>query len=83
MLSDVIGAIATTLVFISFLPKKMELIRGINLLGSVAFVVYGIQVNATWTAIMNMALIFVNLYHLIKLKKQKGATDGNSQNSGK
>ena len=79
MLNDVIGAIATTLVFVS----KMELIRGINLLGSIAFVIYGIQVGATWTTIMNMALIFVNLYHLIKLKKEKGATDGNSQDSGK
>lgn len=73
---QVLGFIATTLVFVSFLPKKMKLVRLLNLIGSVFFVVYGFGIGAFWTGFMNFCLIFVQIYHLVKLSKE-----GNNANN--
>lgn len=62
------GLIATILVFVSFLPKKILPIRVLNLIGSVFFVIYGFGVGAFWTGFMNACLIFVHTYHIAKLK---------------
>lgn len=65
------GMIATTLVFISFIFTKIKIIRFLNLVGSIFFVIYGFGIGAFWTGFMNAGLVFVNLYHLIKLQKGK------------
>lgn len=71
MMIEVIGFIATTLVFVSFLPKNIKLIRALNLVGSVFFVVYGFGIGAFWTGFMNVCLIIVNAYHLLKMRARK------------
>lgn len=68
---EVAGMIATTLVFISFLFTKIKWIRFLNLIGSIFFVIYGFGIGAFWTGFMNAGLVFVNLYHLIKLQRGK------------
>lgn len=68
---EIVGFIATTLVFISFLPKKIKLIRWLNLVGSMFFVVYGFGIGAFWTGFMNACLIFVQIYHLVKIYKKE------------
>lgn len=75
---EIVGFIATTLVFVSFLPKKVKLIRWLNLIGSMFFVVYGFGIGAFWTGFMNACLIFVQIYHLIKIYKKE-----REQNEGK
>lgn len=64
MIIELIGFIATFLVFISFIPKDIKLIRWLNLIGSIFFVVYGFYVEAFWTGILNICLVFVQIYHL-------------------
>lgn len=71
-LIEITGLIATITVFISFLPKNIFFIRWANLVGSVFFVIYGFGIGAFWTGFMNACLIFVQIYHLIKLYKNKG-----------
>lgn len=65
------GMVATTLVFISFLFTNIKWIRMLNLVGSIFFVIYGFGIGAFWTGFMNAGLVFVNLYHLIKLQRGK------------
>lgn len=68
---EVLGLIATVLVFVSFIPKNIIFIRAMNLIGSVFFVFYGFGVGAFWTGFMNACLILVHTYHLIKIMKGK------------
>ena len=78
MLLEIAGFIATTLVFISFLPKDVKPIRWFNLVGCIFFVVYGFGIGAFWTGFMNFCLIFVQIYHLVKIYKKE-----REQNEGK
>lgn len=71
MLLEIAGFIATTLVFISFLPKGVKPIRWFNLIGCIFFVVYGFGIGAFWTGFMNFCLIFVQIYHLVKIYKKE------------
>lgn len=68
---EFVGFLATTLVFLSFIFTKVKTIRILNLVGSIFFVIYGFGIGAFWTGIMNAGLIFVQLYHLVKLNKEK------------
>ena len=68
---EITGMVATTLVFISFLFTNVKWIRMLNLVGSIFFVIYGFGIGAFWTGFMNAGLVFVNLYHLIKLQRGK------------
>ena len=77
MLLEIAGFVATTLVFISFLPKDVKPIRWFNLVGCIFFVVYGFGIGAFWTGFMNFCLIFVQIYHLVKIyKKERNQSEG-------
>lgn len=76
LLKEAIGIIATLLIFVSMTfnaatHKGNLLMRVLNLIGCLVFMVYGILVPAISTAILNGGLVFVNTYHLIKLTKNK------------
>lgn len=45
--------------------------RWFNLAGCLIFMVYGILLPAISTAVLNGALVIVNVYHLIILYKEK------------
>ncbi len=73
---ELIGIVATLLVLGSMCCKTTSYrgsfwMRVINIAGSVIFVVYGILLPAVSTAILNVALIFVNITHLVFLIKGK------------
>ncbi len=71
---EIIGIIATAFILISMCFKTTSikgsiLMRVINIIGSAIFVVYGIILPAISTAVLNGALIIINVYHLILLLK--------------
>ena len=66
---EICGFIATVLVFVSFLPTDIKLIRWMNLFGSIFFIIYGFNVGAIWNGLTNLGLVFVQTYHLIKIYK--------------
>lgn len=67
---DAVGYIAMTLLVISFLPKKLTIIRSINFLACVFFVVYGFMLGFKWPIIISNALIAcIQLYYLFINKK--------------
>lgn len=65
------GITASLLVFISFLPSDIKIIRWLNLIGSIFFVIYGVNIGAIWTAVTNGGLFFVQAYHLIRIYRKE------------
>lgn len=66
---ELIGFIATTIICISFIPKNVKIIRWLNLIGSIFFIIYGFTIGAFWTGFMNICIIFIQLYHLLFSKE--------------
>lgn len=68
---EILGIIATIIVLISMSFKTTSYkgtmcMRIINIIGSVAFTIYGCLLPAYATAIMNFILFFINIFYLIK-----------------
>ncbi len=75
-LIEIVGIVATILILVSMCFKTVSfkgsiLMRSLNILGSVVFVVYGSLLPAISTAILNGALVIVNTVHLILLIKEQ------------
>lgn len=61
-----------TLLVVSFIPKKMKVVRSINLVACMFFVGYGILLGWAWPIIIsNVAVCCVQAYHLF-IAKEKG-----------
>ena len=72
---ELIGIASTVLILFSMLFKTTTLkgdirMRALNLAGSAVFVVYGCLLPAISTAVLNGALVIVNIYHLVTLIKE-------------
>ena len=76
---EIIGFLASLFVLISFLMKDVKIIRIINIIGAVLFVVYGILTKTWATVTMNFFLIFVHAFYIMKMyyKKKYNDKDGN------
>lgn len=64
---ELIGYVAMTCVGISIAMKKVKLLRIWNLLGAIAFVVYGILISSNPVIILNAILTVINIYYLIQI----------------
>ncbi|MFC4686216.1 MAG: uroporphyrinogen decarboxylase [Chryseobacterium sp. 36-9] len=65
--AEYVGYLASAFVVGSFLLKQIKMIRMINLLGCICFVIYGIYSGMLWPIIIpNAVLALVQIYHLIK-----------------
>lgn len=75
---ELIGIVSTVLILFSMLFKTTTLkgdirMRVLNLAGSAVFVVYGCLLPAISTAVLNGALVIVNIYHLVMLVRESKA----------
>lgn len=61
-----LGLIASAFILVSFLTTNQTKTRLINMVGCVAFVVYGFLIKAYSTSIMNAALFIVHIVYLTK-----------------
>lgn len=74
---EIIGIIATIIIVISMCfntttIKGNYLMRILNIIGSLVFVIYGLILPAYSTALLNGILVFINAYRLLMLiVKQK------------
>ena len=66
---EIIGLIASVFVLISFIPKDIRLIRCINIVGCIVWIIYGILIGALSVWLMNLLVMIVHIYHLIENKK--------------
>ena len=70
--TDVFGYSAMVLVTASFLFSKIKIIRTVNLLGAIAFVIYGVMLDVAYPIIAtNSIIIIIQVYYLIKLSNVK------------
>lgn len=68
---EFLGILATLFVLMSFLMRKVETIRIINIIGAVLFVIYGICINSLSTWLLNAVLVIIHTVYLIKYKIKK------------
>jgi uncharacterized membrane protein YczE len=66
-----IGIIATLAIIVAFLMKGELKIRVIDTVGAVIFVAYGVLIGSLSVILLNVVLIFIQLYHINKLTKGK------------
>ncbi|KQS89955.1 hypothetical protein [Chryseobacterium sp. Leaf394] len=69
-LASYIGYAASFFIVLSFALKNLTKIRIVNLVGCICFVTYGIFSGMLWPVIIpNAILCFVQIYYLMKTKK--------------
>jgi hypothetical protein len=61
-----IGYLASALVLISFLMKKIIYLRVINSFGCAFFIIYGTLISSVPVVITNVAIVMVNIYYLTR-----------------
>lgn len=61
---ELIGYLASGLVAVSLMMKSIRRLRIYNLVGSLAFTVYGVLIGAYPVAAVNAFIVFINLYYL-------------------
>ncbi len=66
---ELVGYIGSALVLISFLMVSVYKLRVVNSIGSLVCVIYGTIIHAYPTVLMNVALILINVYYLVKMTK--------------
>ena len=66
-----IGLTATLFVLLSFLMQSVRMIRIINIIGAILFVIYGYLIGSVSTAVLNAALIVIHAVYLIRGNKTK------------
>ena len=68
---EMIGYVGSALVLVSMLMTSVVKLRVINLIGSVIFAAYAVIIRSWPTAIMNICLAGINVWHLTKLLTTK------------
>jgi hypothetical protein len=71
-LTEYIGYAASGLVLISFLMKDIRVLRIVNSVGCVLFIVYGLLLFSVPVIVTNVAIVIINLFYLFR---RKAATD--------
>lgn len=66
MIAELIGYVGSALVLISFLMASVIKLRIINTIGSLISVIYSLIISAYPTALMNAALVCINIYYLMQ-----------------
>lgn len=64
MVLEIVGYVASVLVAISLMMSSILRLRIINLVGSLAFTVYGALIHAYPVAVVNGLIVCINLYYL-------------------
>jgi len=68
--TEYIGYVASGIVLLSFLMRKMLFLRIVNTVGCVFFIVYGMMLGSIPIILTNTAIVLINLYYLTKHTKQ-------------
>ena len=69
--TEYVGYIASAFVLLSFVMKRMLLLRVINVIGCSFFIWYGIILQSWPIVITNVAIVLVNAWFIIQLIRTK------------
>ena len=68
--TQIFGYLAMIMLVISFIPRQLKLIRSLNLIACLLFVVYGFLLGREWPIIISNGFIaIIQAYHLFSAKK--------------
>lgn len=84
MIIEMVGYAGSLIVLISFLMSSVVKLRIINAVGGSIFSAYALIIQSYPTAFMNLCLVCINIYYLLRLKKSEKDYDlveGNSDDS--
>ena len=70
MLVEMLGIVASLFVISAFLFKNVKIIRLLDAVGALLYVIYGILIRSYANILLNTVLIAVQIYHLHKLNKK-------------
>jgi hypothetical protein len=71
LMYELIGYVASALVAISLMMSSVLRLRVLNLFGSAAFTVYGVLIGAYPVAVVNLIIVFINLYYLRQMLRPR------------
>lgn len=75
-LHELIGITGTAFILVAFLCNSQKRIRQFDLVGAALFVLYGFLTKTWSTAVLNLALICIQVYKLKRLKVKGDDTIG-------
>lgn len=64
-----VGYISSVIIIASLLMKDMKKLRIVNTVGCIIFAFYGFMVQAYPVAVMNVIMVVINIWFLIKMRK--------------
>lgn len=67
--TEYIGYIASAVVLLSFLMRKMSTLRIVNTIGCAFFILYGFLLDSIPVIITNVAIVIINVYYLSRKNK--------------
>lgn len=65
---EILGLVATVIITLSFCCDGELKIRLVNSIGSILFIIYGLYLHAWSVALLNSAVILINIYKYLKYK---------------
>lgn len=68
---EILGYVASLLVAISLMMRSVLRLRIVNVLGAICFTVYGLLISAYPIAVVNAAIILINLYYLAEMLRTR------------
>lgn len=69
MILELVGYFASALVLVSLLMTSVVKLRVINMIGSLIFAVYALLIGSYPTAVMNLCLVGVNIFYLVRMAR--------------
>ena len=63
---EIVGLFATLMVTTSYISSKLSVVRIVNIVGSIAFIIYGAVLGAHSVWITNSVCLIINVYKLYK-----------------
>lgn len=68
---EVLGYAASLIILVSLLMSSVKRLRWINLVGALAFAVYGFVLKAIPVGVMNSGIVLINIYYLYHMYNKK------------
>ena len=73
VLLEAFGYVASALIAVSLMMRSIVRLRWINLVGAACFTLYGVLIGAYPVAALNFAIVLINVYFLVKMRRAKEA----------
>ncbi len=71
MYTEILGILASVLIICAFMFKDIKIIRILDAFGAALYILYGVLIGSFPNILLNVVLVLIQIYHLIKLYKEK------------